>query len=219
MFVLRKEIFNLTNIMKPLHFLITILFFIQIACSTDSTKKLPILGRHEYIETENGYDTTFHEVKQFSFVDQDSIIITNANYDGKIYVSDFFFTSCPSICPLMKVQMLRVYEKYLENSEVGILSHTIDPVYDDVARLKDYAERLDVSSGKWHFVTGIKDSIYNMAQTSYYIGVRDDGSFEHSGKFVLVDKQRRIRGVYDGTEKQSVDKLLKDMDILLEEKQ
>lgn len=201
--------------MKSIHLVLTILLPVLFTCTTDNQKKLPILGRHDYVETDQGTDTIFHQVKPFSFVDQDSAIITNATYEGQIYVSDFFFTSCPSICPLMKVQMLRIYEKYQENSEVGILSHTIDPAYDNVARLSDYAERLEVSSAKWHFVTGIKDTIYNMAQTSYYIGVRDDGSFEHSGKFVLVDKQKRIRGVYDGTEKESVDKLLKDMDVLL----
>ncbi len=195
-------------------FILGILFFL-LACKDNVSKKLPLLGRHEYIETDNGTDTIFHTIKPFAFIDQDSAVITNATYEGKIYVSDFFFTSCPSICPLMKVQMLRIYEKYLDNPEVGILSHTIDPEYDDVARLKDYAERLDVTSDKWHFVTGLKDSIYNIAQTSYYIGVRDDGSFEHSGKFVLVDKQKRIRGVYDGTDEEAIDKLLKDMDVLL----
>ncbi|MCF6360035.1 MAG: SCO family protein [Cyclobacteriaceae bacterium] len=186
-------------------------------CGKPENKKLPMLGRHEFLDSDSGIDTVFHTVKDFSFIDQDSSLITNSDFDGKIYVSDFFFTSCPSICPLMKVQMLRVYEKYNDNSEVSILSHTIDPDYDNVKVLKDYAERLEVKSNKWHFVTGVKDSIYNIAQTSYYIGVRDDGSFEHSGKFVLVDKQRRIRGVYDGTDEEAVDKLLKDMDILLQE--
>jgi len=203
--------------MKLFHIFLVSTLIITSSCIESQNKKLPKLGRHDYIETETGYDTAFHVIKPFTFIDQDSITITNSTYDGKIYVSDFFFTSCPSICPLMKVQMLRIYEKYLDNPEVGILSHTIDPEYDNVERLHDYAERLDVKSDKWHFVTGIKDSIYNIAQTSYYIGVRDDGSFEHSGKFVLVDKEKRIRGVYDGTEKESVDKLLKDMDVLLEE--
>jgi len=187
------------------------------ACSQPKTNKLPILGRHEYVDSTTGTDTIFHTVKSFAFYNQDSSLITNTTFEGKIYISDFFFTSCPSICPLMKVQMLRVYEKYVNNSQVSILSHTIDPEYDNVKVLKEYAERLEVESSKWHFVTGIKDSIYNMAQTSYYVGVRDDGSFEHSGKFILVDKQRRIRGLYDGTDKEAVDKLLKDMDLLLQE--
>ncbi len=191
--------------------------FLFFACKKNTPSKLPVLGRHEYIETEYGTDTIFHTVKPFAFFNQDSSLITNTTFENKIYVSDFFFTSCPSICPIMKVQMLRVYEKYKDNPEVGILSHTIDPEYDNVERLKDYAERLEVESAKWHFVTGIKDSIYNIAQTSYYIGVRDDGSFEHSGKFVLVDKQRRIRGVYDGTNEDAVAKLLLDMDLLLKD--
>lgn len=202
--------------MKFLYLLILSSISILISCSDTKITGLPILGRHEYIETEAGTDTVYHTIKPFAFVDQDSSIITNNTYANKIYVSDFFFTSCPSICPLMKVQMLRVYEKYKNNPEVGILSHTIDPEYDNVERLNDYAKRLDVTSDKWHFVTGIKDTIYNIAQTSYYIGVRDDGSFEHSGKFVLVDKQKRIRGVYDGTDEEAVDRLLKDMDVLLE---
>ncbi len=187
------------------------------ACTPQEQTSLPILGRHQYIETEAGTDTVFHTIKPFSFIDQDSSIITNATYSGKIYVSDFFFTSCPSICPIMKVQMLRIYEKYENNPNVGILSHTIDPNYDNVQVLNEYAKRLEVESSKWHFVTGIKDSIYNIAQTSYYIGVRDDGSFEHSGKFVLVDKQQRIRGVYDGTDEKAVSKLLNDIDLLLED--
>ena len=203
--------------MKSILFLsgVTAIFFIS--CSDSKPKKLPILGQSEYVETATGTDTIYHEIKPFSFIDQDSTIITNDTYKGKIYVTDFFFTTCPSICPLMKIQLLRVYDKYKDNPEVGILSHSIDPEYDDVKVLKDYAERLGVEKGMWHFVTGDKDKIYDMAQTSYYIGVRDDGSFEHSGKFALVDKERHIRGVYDGTDEKSVDKLLTDMEALLKE--
>ena len=203
--------------MKLILFLsgVTAIFFIS--CSDSKPKKLPILGQSEYVETATGTDTIYHEIKPFSFIDQDSTIITNDTYKGKIYVTDFFFTTCPSICPLMKIQLLRVYDKYKDNPEVGILSHSIDPEYDDVKVLKDYAERLGVEKGMWHFVTGDKDKIYDMAQTSYYIGVRDDGSFEHSGKFALVDKEQHIRGVYDGTDEKSVDKLLTDMEALLKE--
>jgi len=201
--------------MRLVHLYILGATLILAACSNKKDSKLPILGRHDYIETENGTDTIFHQIKPFAFLNQDSVLITNETYNGKIYVSDFFFTSCPSICPLMKIQMLRIYDKYKNNPSVGILSHTIDPDFDNVSVLKDYSERLGVTKGNWNFVTGIKDSIYHMAQTSYYIGVRDDGSFEHSGKFVLVDKEKRIRGVYDGTEEESVNKLLKDMEILL----
>ncbi len=202
--------------MKLFYFFILSSFLFLLACTKTKNKQLPILGRHEYIETSTGTDTVFHTIKDFAFWDQDSSLITNTTFENKIYVSDFFFTSCPSICPVMKVQMLRIYEKYKDNPNVGILSHTIDPEYDNIKVLKEYASRLDVKSDKWHFVTGIKDSIYSIAQTSYYIGVRDDGSFEHSGKFVLVDTHRRIRGIYDGTDEEAVDKLLNEMDLLLQ---
>lgn len=197
------------------YLLITLLLIALLHGCTTKDHKLPILGRHEYSET----DTVFHTIKSFSFVDQDSSKITNRDFDGKIYVADFFFTSCPSICPTMKVQMLRVYEAYKDNPDVLLLSHTIDPEYDNVAILNDYATRMGVSSSKWHFVTGKKEDIYDMAQTSYYVGARENeqapGGYEHSGAFILVDKYRRIRGVYDGTVQESVDKLIKDLDKLL----
>ncbi len=183
--------------------------------------RLPILGRHEYIETPNGTDTVYHTIKPFQFVDQDSNLVNNDTYKGKIYVADFFFTSCPSICPVMKTQMLRVYEAYHDNDRVMFLSHTIDPEYDNVKRLHDYAQRLGVSSAKWHFVTGNQDAIYDMAQTSYYVATRENpkapGGYEHSGAFILVDGQGHIRGVYNGTEQESVDKLIRDIKTLLAE--
>ena len=148
-------------------------------------------------------------------------MITNDTYIGKIYVADFFFTSCPSICPIMKVQMLRVYEEYKTNNTVMLLSHTIDPEYDNVKVLHDYATRLEVESSKWHFVTGEKPTIYDMAQTSYYVATRENdkapGGYEHSGAFILVDDQKRIRGVYDGTNAEAVDKLIADIRTLLVE--
>ena len=191
-------------------------------CSAPEKEILPVLGRHEYINKADGTtDTIYHSIKPFSFVDQDSLPITNETYKNKIYVADFFFTSCPSICPVMKVQMLRVYEKYVDNPQVGLLSHSIDPEYDNVAVLKDYAERLEVKSSKWHFVTGDKSEIYDMAQTSYYVGARENeqapGGYEHSGAFILVDPERHIRGVYNGTDPESINKLLKDIDTLLQE--
>lgn len=199
-------------------------FFILIntGCQPQQEKKLPVLGRHDFKEHSNGVtDTIFHRIKDFQFVDQDSSLVTNATFKDKIYVADFFFTSCPSICPVMKGQLLRVYDKYLDNDRVGILSHSIDPEYDNVAVLKDYADRLEVKSDKWHFITGEKDKIYDMAQTSYYVGTRENpqapGGYEHSGAFILIDPNRHIRGVYDGTDAESVNKLLQDIDTLLKE--
>lgn len=202
------------------HLIITLIFAgFLISCSNQTPRVLPILGRHEFIDTEAGTDTVYHTIKNFSFVDQDSTTITNETYNGKIYVADFFFTSCPSICPIMKVQMLRVYNEYKADSTVMLLSHTIDPEYDNVERLHDYATRMEVGSSKWHFVTGEKAIIYDMAQTSYYVATRENdkapGGYEHSGAFILVDDQRRIRGVYDGTQAEAVDKLIVDIKTLL----
>ena len=202
------------------HLIVTLTLATLLAsCSKQTPQVLPILGRHEFIDTDSGTDTVYHAIKPFTFVDQDSVIITNETYSGKIYVADFFFTSCPSICPIMKVQMLRVYEKYKADSTVMLLSHTIDPEYDNVKVLHDYATRMEVESSKWHFVTGEKAVIYDMAQTSYYVATRENdqapGGYEHSGAFILVDNKKRIRGVYDGTNVEAVDKLIADIKTLL----
>ena len=208
------------NLFLMKHLLVILIFFTLLTSCVDRTPgALPILGRHAFLDTESGTDTLYHTIKPFAFVDQDSTMITNATYGGKIYVADFFFTSCPSICPIMKVQMLRVYEEYKDDGTVMLLSHTIDPEYDKVEVLRDYANRMEVNSAKWHFVTGEKPIIYDMAQTSYYVATRENdrapGGYEHSGAFILVDNHKRIRGVYDGTKEEAVDKLIADIKTLL----
>jgi protein SCO1/2 len=179
--------------------------------SCESKKPLPILGYRHY---ENG-DTVYHTIAPFQFVDQDSVIITRATVQNKIYVADFFFTSCRTICPVMKTQLLRVYQVTKEMDDVVLLSHTIDPEYDTVALLHDFAERLGVESSKWHFVTGQKDSIYKIAQTSYFATAMEDKTepdgFIHSGAFLLIDKKGRIRSKYDGTKEVEVNQLIADI--------
>lgn len=172
---------------------------------------LPILGAREVV---NG-DTVFHTIAPFQFVDQDSRAVTNADFTGKIYVADFFFTSCRTICPIMKTQMLRVYEATVDMPDVLLLSHTIDPEWDTVQLLHDFAARLGVESRRWHFVTGVKDSIYKIAQTSYYATAMEDRTepdgFIHSGAFLLIDRKGRIRGKYDGTKEEEVNRLIGDI--------
>lgn len=172
---------------------------------------LPILGAREVV---NG-DTVFHTIAPFQFVDQDSRAVTNADFTGKIYVADFFFTSCRTICPIMKTQMLRVYEATADMPDVLLLSHTIDPEWDTVQLLHDFAARLGVESRRWHFVTGVKDSIYKIAQTSYYATAMEDRTepdgFIHSGAFLLIDRKGRIRGKYDGTKEEEVNRLIGDI--------
>jgi len=204
--------------------LMTLCGHLLMSCGSKN-EKLPILG-NKIVEprTENGRvtsDTIYHTIPDFSLVDQDSSIITQDILNGKIAVADFFFTSCPTICPVMKVQMLRVYEKYQGHPEVVLISHSIDPEFDTVAVLKDFAERLDVKSSTWHFLTGKKEEIYELGEKGYIVTAREEasapGGFMHSGAFVLIDKEKRIRGLYDGTQKDQVDKLMLDMDRLLKE--
>jgi len=194
--------------------------------SNDAEKTLPIYGEREAVTRQvNGQtvtDTVYHQIPDFAFVDQDSQQVTQETVAGKIYVADFFFTSCPTICPKMKSQMLRVYEQFRDNPQVLLLSHSIDPEHDTVAVLREYADRLGVQAAKWHFVTGDKDSIYDVAM-QYLVPAQEDegvaGGFTHGGHFVLVDEQRRIRGIYDGTQEEAVNKLIKDIPVLLKDKQ
>lgn len=207
--------------MKNLRFLIaacivTVLVTLS-ACEPAEPEKLPIMGHHRYTET----DTIYHTVQYFEFYDQDSTLVTPETFKGKVFVADFFFTSCTSICPIMKSQMGRVYKTFEDNDQVGFLSHSIDPEYDTVERLHDYAGRLGVKSDKWHFVTGDKDAIYEHANESYMVFAAENelaqDGIEHSGAFMLVDQDLRIRGAYDGTDTTDVDRLMRDIPRLLKE--
>jgi protein SCO1/2 len=181
------------------------------SCLQEKQERLPIYGEKEV----NGSDTVYHTIGRFRFVDQDSMVVTNETLKNKIYVADFFFTSCRTICPIMKMQMLRVYEAVEKDPDVILVSHTIDPDYDTVALLHDFADRLGVRTNKWHFLTGDKDSIYYVAQTSYFATAMKDEAepdgFVHSGAFLLIDKLGRIRGKYDGTKEEDVDRLIRDI--------
>ncbi len=190
-----------------------------------SSGKLPILGnKHvENIEIDGGIkaDTVYHTVPDFKFVNQDGDTITQDDFKDKVYVTDFFFTTCPTICPTMKAQMLRVYEEFYDNDEVMILSHTIDPVHDSVEVLHDFAHKLGVESSKWDFVTGDKEKIYEQGMKGYMVTAGEDksapGGYIHSGAFILVDKDRHVRGIYDGTEPIQVNELIEDIRLLLKE--
>lgn len=188
-----------------------------VACGqVKNNHKLPIFGNHDI----NGTDTVYHTVGDFRLINQDSVVVTPATYAGKMYVADFFFTSCPTICPVMKTQMLRVYESIEGQDDIVLVSHTIDPEHDTPALLKDYAASLGVNTNKWQFLHGAKDSIYALAQKYMIIANEDPnapGGFAHSGAFLLVDGQARIRGVYDGTEPAQVDLLIKDIELLRKE--
>ena len=196
------------------------------ACTSKTAKQLPILGNREPVEkTINGkvvVDTIYQTIPAFNFVNQDNIQVSNKDFDGKIYVADFFFTSCPSICPVMHRNMLKVYEKFKGNPEVKILSHTIDFKYDTPPVLKKYAQKLGIEGTQWEFVHGSRDSVYMIAEKNYLTEVGEDtsegtGGFIHQGWFILVDKEKRLRGAYDGTDEEQVKQMMDDMQTLLDE--
>ena len=187
---------------------------LMMGCTKPKEAPLPIFGERDV----NGTDTVYHTIGDFKFVDQDSAFVTPETFAGKIYVADFFFTSCRTICPIMKTQMVRVYDSIKNDTDILLLSHTIDPTYDTVGLLHDYASRLiegGIKSAKWHLVTGSKDDIYKIAQTGYFATEMEDKTepdgFIHSGAFLLIDKEKRIRGKYDGTKEEDVNRMLTDI--------
>lgn len=187
--------------------------FLLLGCSRQE-EPLPVLG--EKI-VENG-DTIYHTIPDFAFIDQDSQLVTNETFKGKIYVADFFFISCPTICPKVTAQMLRIYRHFEDDERVALLAHTIDIKHDTIPRLKEYATKLGVRTDKWHFVTGDKEAIYGIADDYFSIAIEDPdapGGFDHSGTIILVDDQRRVRAFANGTDPESVGRLIEDMEKLL----
>lgn len=200
-------------------------FILILSACQSGPMKLPYLGEREAIEKlvdgKKVIDTLYQSIPPFQFTNQDSVLITEKDFEGKIYVSDFFFTSCNTICPIMHRNMLKVYEKYKGNPDVKILSHSIDYKYDLPYRLKKYATKLGINDHQWEFVHGSRDSIYQFAAKNYLVAAyedeKDPQGLVHQGWFVLVDKKRHLRGAYDGTKTDQVEQLIKDMDILLQE--
>jgi len=212
--------------MKPGPFILSILLIFQ-SCTTKTEHSLPYLGNREPVERivdgKTITDTVYQTVSPFRYFNQDSIAITDQDFDGKIYVADFFFTSCNTICPIMHRNMLQVYEKFKNNPQVKFLSHSIDAKYDMPSRLKKYATKLGLNGNQWEFVHGSADSIYKVSARDYlvaaYADKADPQGLVHQGWFVLVDKNKHLRGAYDGTKTDQVEHLMADMQTLLKEKE
>ncbi len=195
------------------------------ACSSPE-RKLPIYGERSTVEKEvDGkvqVDTVYQTIPDFAFLNQDSVLLTQDFFKDKIYVANFFFTHCPSICPTMQRNLLKAYEKYKGNPKIAFLSHSIDFKYDQPYILKDYANKLGVDNDQWQFVTGTKQAIYGMAD-KYLVYTKEDasvpGGYDHSGYLVIIDPEKRMRGAYDGTNQEQVDNLLEDLDVILKEYQ
>ena len=188
-------------------------------------KTLPIYNpadvNPELVDSTVQYKSKYHTIADFSFVNQNGDTITQQNYEGKIYVADFFFTTCGSICPKMSTNLTEVQKAVLNNPKVLLLSHTVFPEVDSVSVLKAYAVKYGVIDSKWNLVTGDKKEIYTMARKSYLavkLG-RPDQLYDmvHTENFVLVDQKRRVRGFYDGTNKEEIKRLLEDIEFLSKE--
>lgn len=212
------------NKIKIERFLLVLLAVIIGACNTGKKEikndlLLPVYGS-KTISKEG--DTLYHTIADFSFTNQYKETITQKTTEGKIYVADFFFSTCQSICPVMTTQLTRVQEATKNDAGILILSHTVNPMHDTAEVLLEYANKYGAIKDKWNFLTGTKKSIYDMAQNSYLVNaLQDDGTAEgfiHSETFLLIDKLRRVRGIYDGTDSLQVDKLIGDISILKKEK-
>ncbi|SHG54933.1 SCO family protein [Flavobacterium defluvii] len=188
-------------------------------------KTLPIYNpadvNPELVDSTIQYKSKYHTIADFSFVNQNGDTITQKNYEGKIYVADFFFTTCGSICPKMSTNLVEVQKAVLNNPKVMLLSHTVFPEVDSVSVLKAYAVKYGVVDSKWNLVTGDKKEIYTMARKSYLavkLG-RPDQLYDmvHTENFVLVDQKRRVRGFYDGTKKEEIARLIEDINFLSKE--
>ena len=177
----------------------------------------PASVNSELVDTTIVHKINYHKISDFSLINQNGETVTQNKYDNKIYVADFFFTTCQSICPIMTKNMKEIQDKLIKDSEVLLLSHTVFPEIDSVEVLKRYAIENDVIDSKWDLVTGDKKQIYDLARKSY-LAAKDNsfGEYEmiHTENFVLIDKKKQIRGFYDGTNKEEIDKLYEDIKIL-----
>ena len=200
--------------------IITIIYFIL-----KPERNLPIyqpsMVNAELVDTTVQEVRKYHTIPDFKLINQNADTITQADYNNKIYIADFFFTTCQTICPIMTDHMLKIQEKIKNDPEVLLLSHTVIPKADSVPQLKKYALEKGVIDEKWNLVTGDKKQIYNLARKSY-LAVKTDGEggpFDmiHTENFILVDKKKRIRGFYDGTEPEAIESLMEDLAILKKE--
>lgn len=168
-------------------------------------------------------DTIFHKVPDFTLLSNSGDSVSQKVIEGKIYVADFFFTTCPGICPQMSTQLKRVQEAFIDNPNILILSHSVDPENDTLEALKAYADKYKAIPNKWIFLTGDKDKIYDLGQKGYFISALEDSNytntdrFIHSDKLILVDRERQIRGYYNGTDTKDVDRLILEISVLLSE--
>ena len=200
------------------------LFFLILSCQNKEKESLlPYYNTPDFTPFWTDKAEKPHQIADFSFQNQDGKTVTNADFEGKIYVANFFFTTCPSICPKMQDNLTAVATAFAKEDDVLLLSHTVMPWVDTVGRLKAYADLKNIDTKKWQLVTGSEGLIYDLARKSYFaeeaIGYsRDSSQFLHTEHFLLVDGNRRLRGLYNGTLTLEVERLIEDIKILKKEK-
>ncbi len=193
----------------------------------DKSTTLPFYNSEEFTpewiaKSDENYKN-IHTIAPFEFTNQNGDKITNKNFEGKIYIADFFFTTCPSICPILAKNMAAIQEIYKDDNNIMLLSHSVMPWVDSVEKIKEYASEKNAIHNKWHLVTGDRDKIYNIARTSYFADedfkkTKDESEFIHTENFVLIDAKGRIRGVYNGTLSLDIRRLKRHIEILKKEK-
>lgn len=189
---------------------------LQACTPNDNKRSLGIIGNKDIIDG----DTIYPSIPDFKFINQLGDTVTNKTFEGKAYVVDFFFTSCPTICPKVSLSMLKVQNAFKNDDRLMLLAHSIDVKRDTVGRLYDYAEKLGADHSKWHFVTGNKMEIYDIADDYFSIAIENPeapGGFDHSGRLILVDQNRHVRSFCDGTNPEEVERFTEDVEILLKE--
>jgi len=199
------------------------LLTIIISCSPKK-KPLPVLGKHDCVSRKEGAkevtDTVFYKVPDFSFLGHRSVQIDKKTIEGKVTIVDFFFTTCPTICPVMSRNMKKISQEFLGEKNLALLSFSIDAIHDSVPVLNKYAKKLNVENDNWHFMICEKKKTFELAK-GFMISAAEDknapGGLIHSGAFILLDRQQRIRAYYDGTKDEDVDKAIADIKSLLDE--
>lgn len=200
---------------------VPVLVFIFLKIYGKNHYSLPVYFAQDSTQVSGKYQiTSAHQIPNFSLVNQENKEVSLNDFKGNILVVDFFFTQCQSICPKMTSQLTRVQEEFKHDENLKILSFSVDPEADSPEVLKEYAKKFEADETKWSFITGKKDSIYNLAQKGFFLSAMEDSErpleFIHSEKLVLVDKNGWIRGYYDGTDKEEVDRLITEIKILKE---
>ena len=213
---------KLALVLLVLSIIIVGLFYIALKPKEVLPVFQPAMVTPELVDESIQFVKKYHTIAPFSMTNQNGETITEKEYDNTIYVADFFFTTCPSICPIMTKNMYTLQERLVDLPQVKLLSFSVTPKIDSVAQLKRYALKNKVDDTRWNLVTGDKKEIYALARKSYLV-VKDDGDggpydMIHTENFVLVDKQKRIRGFYDGTQLEAMDNILRDIELLVSEK-